>query len=267
MFRVYQIKNNINGKLYVGYTSLPINERLNQHIQTSLSDKRKKFPIHHAISKYGFENFSICSIFESKIKEDCLKKEKQEILKNIQSNIQSYNIHEGGVGGDTISCHPKNHEIRIRFSDRSKKFWQNEQYKHKLKNIASKDFVKLQKLQIGSKKFWENAEHKQQYIDRNLIGENNPFFGKSHSERTKKLLSEKIKEKYKDPNYYARITEANKKKRIKRHNSNAKQISDKQYYDIVTKRINTTDSIAKISKDVNLPFKVVYNRLRWIGLK
>ncbi len=57
---VYILKNNLNGKQYVGSTIRPIEQRLKEHQNTNTD-----FPIHKAIKKYGWENFSYEVVFTS----------------------------------------------------------------------------------------------------------------------------------------------------------------------------------------------------------
>jgi len=265
MYKVYEITCKRNGKVYIGYTSLSMHERFQQHIDTAFAKHRKKFPIHFAIKKYGKENFVIRCIQDSLEKEECLKLEKDEISK--VEKEKRYNIHEGGSGGDTISLHPNKAEIRKKFSDRSKLFWKNEDYKNKLSEIAKSNVKKLEALHNGSKRFWANENNKREYAEKYLIGNKNPFFEKKHSKSTRSIISKKIKSKYQDENYLLKIKKARKNRKIKRHlDKNASNITDKQYYEIVIRKINFNDSITKIAKFMNLSYKIVYNRLRWIGL-
>lgn len=90
---IYQIKNKINGKLYIGQTS-DFEKRLRQH-QNSIKYPKVKMPIKYAIIKYGWENF------EAKILETCTqdKIDKQEIhwIKTLNSRQPNgYNLKIGG---------------------------------------------------------------------------------------------------------------------------------------------------------------------------
>lgn len=56
MFIVYQIKNVINGKSYIGFTTQPVEKRWREHQDSS---RNPKVHFHRAIRKYGAENFSV----------------------------------------------------------------------------------------------------------------------------------------------------------------------------------------------------------------
>lgn len=56
---IYKITNLINGKEYIGKTSLTIEERFKQHIRDSRRRAFEKRPLYDAINKYGVDNFII----------------------------------------------------------------------------------------------------------------------------------------------------------------------------------------------------------------
>lgn len=57
---VYIIKNNVNGKQYVGSTLRSFEQRLREHRLANTNS-----PLHTAINKYGWENFSHEVVFTS----------------------------------------------------------------------------------------------------------------------------------------------------------------------------------------------------------
>ena len=56
---IYKITNKVNGKLYVGQTSLSLEERFKQHLQDSKKENIQHRPLYKAMQKYGPENFTI----------------------------------------------------------------------------------------------------------------------------------------------------------------------------------------------------------------
>lgn len=58
---IYKATNNINGKIYIGQTTLTLEERKKTHKRDSqrISDEKlKRNHFYRAIRKYGWENFS-----------------------------------------------------------------------------------------------------------------------------------------------------------------------------------------------------------------
>ncbi len=99
MSKIYTITNNINNKKYVGKTSRTLKERINEHRQIASSNSKSKGAIHHAISKYGIENFSIKCIEEC----DTNRENEREIywIKMLETHVQygkGYNMTKGGDG-------------------------------------------------------------------------------------------------------------------------------------------------------------------------
>lgn len=98
MYKLYQITNTVTEKSYIGITKLSINERWQVHISNS---RKPKYPLHHAIAKYGSEMFSITLLEEnsdrkyiSSLEEPTIQKLKTHISEN------GYNVAKGGYGGD-----------------------------------------------------------------------------------------------------------------------------------------------------------------------
>lgn len=85
---VYKIENNINHKIYIGQTN-----NLERRIKEHRHDKRMNHPIYNAIHKYGWENFSVETLYFG---EDYNTKEK-EYIKLYRSNEKEfgYNIQNG----------------------------------------------------------------------------------------------------------------------------------------------------------------------------
>lgn len=93
--KIYKIVNDINNKIYVGKTSLTIEERFKQHKKDSTRERNEKRPLYNAMNKYGIEHFHIELI------EECDWEESDEKEKYW---IQCYNSYKNGynatLGGD-----------------------------------------------------------------------------------------------------------------------------------------------------------------------
>lgn len=120
---IYKTTNIINGKIYIGLSTLTVDESTNYYGSGKI--------LHRAISKYGKENFTK-EILESNIesKEILEQREIYYISKyNSTDDSIGYNITYGGTGGDTISNHPDRDAIVSKIGNSSKKLWQQPEYK------------------------------------------------------------------------------------------------------------------------------------------
>jgi group I intron endonuclease len=224
-FLVYEIKNNINGKTYVGqYSGLSFEKYFG-------SGKLIKL----AIKKYGLENFSKTILEECSNKDELNEKEIFWIdkLKTIENG---YNLTEGGTGGDLSEFikYDENWVENQRLS--TKKYWDNISDDERKKRSESVSGEKNG--MYGKEGFWKGKKIPKEIVKKSLdnrrsynkeqnpnwkggltyvycecgkrIGyghthcnkcrprsnDDNPFFGKQHSEETKKKISEKRLSKY-----------------------------------------------------------------------
>jgi group I intron endonuclease len=113
---LYKITNKITNSHYIGYTEKSINERFKRHL--SLARSGKGYYLHSAIRKYGESNFSISELYRSVSLKEMRSLEIQNIncLNTFAPN--GYNIHIGGLGGDTLSRHPDIDKIKVIMSEK-----------------------------------------------------------------------------------------------------------------------------------------------------
>lgn len=65
MAYIYQIQNDVNGKLYVGKTEFSLEKRFKEHCQDAFRERNEKRPLYSAMRKYGIEHFHISLIEET----------------------------------------------------------------------------------------------------------------------------------------------------------------------------------------------------------
>ncbi len=93
---VYLVTNKINGKLYVGKTSMKLKRRWSAHCRNAMSGSN--LVLHCAIRKYGVDNFDVKEICRCENPEELNRVEIAEI-----SRLRSNEYHNGynrTVGGD-----------------------------------------------------------------------------------------------------------------------------------------------------------------------
>ena len=94
MAYIYQITNDINGKIYIGKTEFSIEKRFKEHCSDAFRDRNEKRPLYAAMRKYGIEHFHIELIEETD------NPEEREVfwIENKRSFKNGYNATKGGDG-------------------------------------------------------------------------------------------------------------------------------------------------------------------------
>jgi group I intron endonuclease len=194
MVGIYRIKNLVNGKIYYG-SSKDIKKRWRTHKNKLNNGKHHNSPLLNAWNKYGEENF----IFE--IIELCDEKillEREQYYLDLKPE---YNIGIKSSGGDNITKNPNKKDIIRRITESTKKRYKlmtDEEKKEMFslpmdKNPNWKGGVSFVYCKCG-KRIGYGHTHCNKCRPRS--SENNPFFGKQHTEETKQKLSESKKGKY-----------------------------------------------------------------------
>jgi group I intron endonuclease len=99
---IYCIKNEINGKVYIGYTGKNIHERFNKHIKNA--QKKINRRLYDSMNKYGYDNFNITKIDETELAESAQELESWYIhIFRSKDSKYGYNMTNGGNGGYTLS--------------------------------------------------------------------------------------------------------------------------------------------------------------------
>lgn len=105
MIGIYLIRNNINGKVYVGQ-SIDILERWADHKRITKNDLTIKYPLYLAMRKYGIENFTFSIIEECP--QELLDEREVYWIQQYHSWVgdaqnNGYNITQGGSGNQQIT--------------------------------------------------------------------------------------------------------------------------------------------------------------------
>lgn len=160
---VYQIRNIINGKKYIGSTSYSISKRWTLHRQMLKSDKHHSIILQRAWNKYGEQNFKF-EILEECIPEKCLIRE-QFYIDNYRPE---YNIDPtaGSPRGRKYSDEYKS-KLRIRNLGKNNPFFGNH-HSEEVRKLISEH-------RIG-KGTW-------------VCGEKNSMFERTHTDENKKKMS------------------------------------------------------------------------------
>lgn len=152
MYTVYQHTNKINGKVYIGITSVAPEQRW----QKNGAGYKSSPHFYSAILLYGWDNFKHEILYKDLTEEEAKIKEKELIReKKANNNKFGYNILEGGQSGslpeevkEKISIalignknglgHPCSEEKKRKISEAQKGRTFSEEHKRKLSEAAKK---------------------------------------------------------------------------------------------------------------------------------
>jgi len=174
MYKLYKITNKINNKLYIGITKLELSHRFDIHCSKA---KNPKYPIQHAIVKYGRGNFEIELILENESKQYVSDLE-EPTINEYKSHIDEngYNVAKGGYGGDLGE--DANRRRRETIANKS------EEEKAIIKKIATENSSKPFAERMGAEKAAKIREKMSQ--KQKLAGGYGP---KKHRDETKTKMS------------------------------------------------------------------------------
>lgn len=182
---IYKITNKINGKVYIGQTTVGFNKRYSGNIYNSTHNSYLK----NSIVKYGMDNFDICEIFDVAFSKSELDIKEILNISYFRNKNGVYNMTLGGQrGGD----------IRKFMTKENYDVWRNKLSEaHKGKKLKEEHIEKIRSKNIGkirsdeykefmSNKMLGNKSNKGKKFDKdwcNKISEShkgnfNPMYGK-----------------------------------------------------------------------------------------
>ena len=192
---VYRITNSINGKIYIGITTNTLAVRRRGHKASSKSSRYKNIHLYNSIRKYGFDNFIFEEIACCKTLED-LNQTEIDLIKfyNSTNPEAGYNLSSGGF------VNMPTEKSRKLSSERTKKLWENKEFREKMKQVAKINGERLSKSRKGSN-LWSTLteEQKQQAKEtrkKNYVKENHHWYmkgsqlGRKFSEEHKRKIAE-----------------------------------------------------------------------------
>jgi group I intron endonuclease len=179
MGKIYLIMNHITGKVYVGQTRYTLQHRFRQHIESAGKDNSV---LHKSIKKHGAENFTIELLEE--VEHDKLNDREEYWIAKYNSVIPNgYNMTEGGGG---VSGYRHSAITKKRLSIVSAK------YMHEMSESERKARgEKIRQYFRGRPKSDEHRKHLSISRTGKYTGRDNPFYGREHTEATKRKIGDK----------------------------------------------------------------------------
>ena len=175
-YTVYKITNLINNKIYIGVHKT-------NDINDNYMGSGKILIL--AQEKYGIENFrkEILEIFDNP--EDMFAMESQLVNEEFINRTDAYNLKKGGSGGwEHVNSLPRNEEWLNKVAEKARLSIKAAKEKQKWLKENNKEWYEnyISNLSLAMKKTWAENGHN--------------WLGRSHSEETKKKISESVKGKH-----------------------------------------------------------------------
>lgn len=182
MYEVYLITNQINGRQYVGITMRGYVKRFQEHIRYATSSDRHAL-LYDDMRKFGTESFTVTLLEDNISDSEAELKESYYIKK-----YNTYYLSDGGgynmtLGGHGMSGYVPTDEC---LSKRS-----HSMEGHKFNQIRNE---KIRQAMVGREYKQEWREALSRARTGRFTGEDNPFFGKHHTQAAKsKIRNSKTK--------------------------------------------------------------------------
>jgi group I intron endonuclease len=113
VYTIYKATNIVNNKVYIGFTSLTLDERSSRHRANSSNNENTKF--YKSIRKYGWNNFIWEIIYQSLNYEHTLNEMERHFIEEYNSYKDGYNSTLGGEGCSGYSYdHTEDHKNYMR---------------------------------------------------------------------------------------------------------------------------------------------------------
>ena len=194
MIGIYRIKNLKNKKCYYG-SSKNIEKRWRTHLNNLKNGKHHNDHLQRSWDKYGEDNF----VFE--LVEECDETLLLELEQKYLDLHPEFNIGIKSSGGDNLTKNPNKEDIVRKMTQSVRKRYElmsedERKEKHSQpmdKNPNWKGGTSFKYCECGVK---ISPTNNSCINCRDKSGNKNPFFGKQHTEETKKRLSEKRKGTY-----------------------------------------------------------------------
>jgi len=188
---IYKATNKINGKIYIGKTSRPLDKRVYDHCYRGSGT-----PIQKAIKKYGIQAFE-WSIIDTAICKEILNEKEEYWISYLNSKAPNgYNLTDGGDGQSKGFRHSE--ESKKKISEAGKGHTVTKEAREKLSNfltgkkLAEETCKKISIANKGKLKGKPKSEDHKRKLSASLKGRVSPMKGRHLSEDSKSKISKSL---------------------------------------------------------------------------
>ena len=196
------IKSNKTNRIYIGLTGNLSNRKI-QHKYQLVHNTHSSTKMQEDFNLYGFEQFEFIELKSGIEDFNTAGKLEQFYIELYNSIEEGYNSMTGGGGKDYTKITEEERkkfselfldianrpEIKIAASKRMSALWKEDWFREKMAELNKGNTYNLGKPLSDETKRKISEHHK---------GEGNPFYGKQHTEETKKKLSRLVKDRFCD---------------------------------------------------------------------
>jgi group I intron endonuclease len=191
MFLIYKITCTVTNKAYIGFTKRTPYKRWLSHL--AALKRGVDTHLYRAIKKYGESTFTREVVFCTTT-EEYAKEYEQYFIKEYNTLASGYNMTIGGDGGTTT-----NRKISLEHKNKISKKLKNRiftvEHKQKISDALMGHKHSPETLKKLQKPKSEEHKEKLKGTRENIVGENNPFYGKTHTAETRKKIANRSYEK------------------------------------------------------------------------
>lgn len=212
---IYKSTNKINGRVYIGKTVRDFEHRKAQHKTQALNNRYNSY-FHHAIRKYGWDNFD-WEVIDFHDDEGTLGLMEEAYILFFDSYNNGYNLTRGGDGASGAK---RSEETRRKLSEalsgENHPFYGKKRSAETRRKISEahsgkKHSAETRKKMSEASKRENLSSETRKKLSEALSGENNPMYGKKHSAETLKKISEALYGKKVSAETRKKMSEARRK--------------------------------------------------------
>lgn len=188
---IYQILNIKTGKSYIG-SAKDFNIRWKRHLKDLENKNHSSIKLQRSYEKHGRDSFVFKIIELIPYEKSKIVDREDFYIKSYNSKANGYNIADASFGDTWTAC-PNKSERSATLREAALRYYstltpEERKLKHGSKSaIKGKTYHEI----YGEEKAKILGEQaRQRNLARNMKGKGNPYFGKTHSEETRRLISE-----------------------------------------------------------------------------